>query len=120
MIPTASELRSWRLTGHTPYSFAKDEGENLVASFISLTREDELVQILDPQVARDADVEQIRTIAELAKRCLRLNGPKRPSMKEVSTELEGLRNAQRCHETFQEDPIEQNIDFPMEIESASL
>ncbi|KAM1251212.1 hypothetical protein FF1_033733 [Malus domestica] len=108
------------LTGHTPYSFAKHEGENLVASFISLTREDELVQILDPQVARDADVEQIRTIAELAKRCLRLNGAKRPSMKEVSTELEGLRNAQRCHETFREDPIEQNIDFPMEIESASL
>ncbi|KAM1039138.1 hypothetical protein ACFX15_033067 [Malus domestica] len=108
------------LTGHTPYSFAKHEGENLVASFVSLTREDELVQILDPQVARDADVEQIRTIAELAKRCLRLNGAKRPSMKEVSTELEGLRNAQRCHETFREDPIEQNIDFPMEIESASL
>ncbi|KAM1039157.1 hypothetical protein ACFX13_034475 [Malus domestica] len=108
------------LTGHTPYSFAKHEGENLVASFISLTREDELVQIMDPQVARDADVEQIRTIAELAKRCLRLNGAKRPSMKEVSTELEGLRNAQRCHETFREDPIEQNIDFPMEIESASL
>ncbi|CAN6724984.1 unnamed protein product [Malus baccata var. baccata] len=95
------------LTGHTPYSFAKDEGENLVASFISLTREDELVQILDLQVARDADVEQIRTIAELAKRCLRLNGAKRPSMKEVSTELEGLRNAQRCHETFREDPIQQ-------------
>ncbi|CAN6724983.1 unnamed protein product [Malus baccata var. baccata] len=108
------------LTGHTPYSSAKHEGENLVASFISLTREDELVQILDPQVARDADVEQIRTIAELAKRCLRLNGAKRPSMKEVSTESEGLRNAQRCHETFREDPIEQNIDFPMEIESASL
>ncbi|KAM1160711.1 hypothetical protein ACFX19_034285 [Malus domestica] len=108
------------LTGHTPYSFAKDEGENLVASFISLTREDELVQILDPQVARDADVKQIRTIAELAKQCLRLNGAKRPIMKEVSTELEGLRNAQRCHETFREDSIEQNIDFPMEIESASL
>ncbi|XP_050142579.1 wall-associated receptor kinase-like 1 isoform X2 [Malus sylvestris] len=108
------------LTGHTPYSFAKHEEENLVAAFISLTREDELVQILDPQVARDADVKQIRTIAELAKRCLRLNGAKRPSMKEVSTELEGLRNAQRCLETFREDPIEQNIDFPMEIESASL
>ncbi|KAM1387625.1 hypothetical protein ACFX2I_033614 [Malus domestica] len=108
------------LTGHTPYSFAKHEEENLVAAFISLTREDELVQILDPQVARDADVKQIRTIAELAKRCLRLNGAKRPSMKEVSTELEGLRNAQRCLETFREDPIEQNIDFPLEIESASL
>ncbi|TQD88703.1 hypothetical protein C1H46_025714 [Malus baccata] len=102
------------------YLYQCHEGENLVASFISLTREDELVQILDPQVARDADVKQIRTIAELAKRCLRLNGAKRPSMKEVSTELEGLRNAQRCHETFREDPIEQNIDFPMEIESASL
>ncbi|KAL6269165.1 hypothetical protein ACE6H2_026076 [Prunus campanulata] len=90
------------LTGKTPFSSAKDDGENLVASFISLTRENQLVQILDPQVVRDAEMEHVGAIAELATRCWRLNGKKRPSMKEVSTELEGLRNTQRCLENFQE------------------
>ncbi|PQM33546.1 wall-associated receptor kinase-like 1 [Prunus yedoensis var. nudiflora] len=47
-------------------------------------------------------MEHVGAIAELATRCLRLNGKRRPSMKEVSTELEGLRNTQRCLEKFQE------------------
>ncbi|CAL2269723.1 unnamed protein product [Prunus armeniaca] len=127
------------LTGKTPFSFAKEDGENLVASFISLTRENQLVQILDPQVVREAEMEHVGAIAELATRCLRLNGKKRPSMKEVSTELEGLRNTQRCLEKFQEpqsfkdettfmhstsetmeDHTEESIGFSMEIESASF
>ncbi|PQQ16414.1 wall-associated receptor kinase-like 1 [Prunus yedoensis var. nudiflora] len=70
------------LTGKTPFSSAKDDGENLVASFISLTRENQLVQILDPQVVRDAEMEHVGAIAELATRCWRLNGKKRHSTKE--------------------------------------
>lgn len=35
-------------------------------------------------------------------RYLRLNGKKRPTMKEVAVELKGLRRSQRCIEIYQE------------------
>lgn len=91
------------LTGEKPISFARDEEErNLVAHFISSTRENKLFDILDPRVAREADRDDVLAIAKLAKRCLRLNGKKRPTMKEVSMELEGLRKSQKCIEIDQE------------------
>ena len=82
------------LTGETPYSFAKDHDEkNLISTFTSLTKENSLSQILDPQVPKDAPKEDVQAMAELAMRCLRLNGKKRPAMKQVSMELEGLRKS---------------------------
>ncbi|POO03013.1 LysM receptor kinase [Trema orientale] len=129
------------LTGENPFSFAEDhEGKNLITSFISLTKENQLSQILDPLVARDAEEEDIQAIAELATRCLRLNGKKRPTMKQVSTELEGMRRNQTILDmdqepdvsrdeelnsymnatnnyTMQEPGLEQSTDFSSEIES---
>ena len=91
------------LTGKKPISFVRDEEErNLVSHFIALTKEDRLHQILQPQVAGEASRKDIHAIANLAMRCLRLNGKKRPSMKEVSMELEALRISQKCLENFQE------------------
>ena len=91
------------LTGENPFSFAKDhEGENLISTFISLTKENQLSQILDPQVVRNAGEENIQAIAELATRCLRLNGKKRPTMKQVSMELEAMRRRQTILEMDQE------------------
>ncbi|XP_024030995.1 wall-associated receptor kinase-like 1 [Morus notabilis] len=93
------------LTGENPFSFAEDhEGKNLISTFIALTRDNQLSQILDPQVAKDAgeELEDIHAIAELATRCLRLNGKKRPTMKLVSMELERLRNNQINLEMDQE------------------
>ncbi|EXC29895.1 Wall-associated receptor kinase-like 2 [Morus notabilis] len=83
------------LTGENPFSFAKDEAKNLVTTFISLTGENQLFQIIDPRVASEARKEDIRAIAELATRCLKLNGKKRPTMREVYLELEGVRKSQR-------------------------
>nr|GMD43343.1 wall-associated receptor kinase 2-like [Ipomoea batatas] len=51
--------------------------------------------ILDRRVLREAALEQIQKVAELAKRCLHLNGEDRPTMKEVAMELEGLRKLNR-------------------------
>ena len=91
------------LTGEKPISFARDEEErSLVAHFIALTKEDRLHQILHPQIAREAVREDIDAIAKLAKKCLRWNGKTRPTMKEVSMELEALRKSQKCLEIFQE------------------
>lgn len=42
-------------------------------------------------MAKEGDIEQFKEVAELAKRCLRVKGEERPTMKEVEMELEGLR-----------------------------
>ncbi|KAL5537349.1 hypothetical protein UlMin_045945 [Ulmus minor] len=89
------------LTGENPFSYAKEETKNLVATFITLSQENQLVQILDSRVAVDAE-EEIQAVAELATRCLRLDGKKRPSMKQVSMELERLRKNQTILEMDKE------------------
>ena len=127
------------LTGEKPISFVRNEEErNLVACFIALTKENRLHQILQPQVAREASREDIDAIAYLSVKCLRLNGKKRPTMKEVSMELEALRKSQKCIEIFQEphllsdkesfmditresqDSAEETIISSLEIKSASI
>ncbi|CAN0877678.1 Wall-associated receptor kinase-like 2 [Linum grandiflorum] len=85
------------LTGQKPISFTRGEEErSLVAHFIAITKEEGgLVKILDPVVSREGREADLVSIAELAMRCLRLNGKKRPTMREVAMELHGLRNSQR-------------------------
>ncbi|KAJ0078850.1 hypothetical protein Patl1_24358 [Pistacia atlantica] len=90
------------LTGKTPLSYARAEEKNLVTCFISLAKENQLLEILDTRVAKEAREEDIQSIAELVMRCLRLNGKKRPTMKEVATELEGLIRSRSCLETYRE------------------
>lgn len=50
--------------------------------------------MIDPQVEAEAKRDDVFAGARLAKSCLRLNGEKRPTMKEVSVELEGLTKSQ--------------------------
>ncbi|KAJ1376953.1 Serine-threonine/tyrosine-protein kinase, catalytic domain [Sesbania bispinosa] len=60
----------------------------------SLPWENQISNILDARVVKEARKDDILAIANLAMRCLRLNGKKRPTMKEVSAELEALRKIQ--------------------------
>ncbi|KAK3170524.1 hypothetical protein Dsin_032824 [Dipteronia sinensis] len=57
--------------------------------------ENSLNEILDNQVSGSGKKEEIMAIANIAKRCINLNGRKRPAMKEVAMELEGIRAPQR-------------------------
>ncbi|KAL2330214.1 hypothetical protein Fmac_017795 [Flemingia macrophylla] len=85
------------ITGRKPISFLHEdeyEDQNLIAQFISLTKENQVAEILDATVLKEAREDDILAIANLAMRCLRLNGKKRPTMKEVSAELEALRKVQ--------------------------
>lgn len=84
------------LTKKEPLSYARDEDKNLVTYFSSLFKENKINEILDPLVVEQAEEEDIYLIAKLAFRCLRLNGRKRPTMKEVFFELEGLRKIRTC------------------------
>ena len=119
------------ITGRKPISFLyEDEGQNLVAQFISLMKKNQVSEIFDARVLKDARKDDILAVANLAMRCLRLNGKKRPTMKEVSAELEALRKAQSSlqmshdHEhttsNIVQECTEESISLSLHLESTSF
>jgi serine/threonine protein kinase len=66
------------------------ETMSLVEHFIDLMEDGRLFDIIDAQVKGDCTEEEAIVIANLAKRCLDLNGRNRPTMREVAMELEGI------------------------------
>ncbi|KAA8546324.1 hypothetical protein F0562_002937 [Nyssa sinensis] len=80
------------LTGEMALSFVRPEKDrNLAMYFDSLMEEGRLFQILDHRPVNEGKFEQLKEVAELARRCLRVKREERPTMKEVAMELEGLR-----------------------------
>nr|XP_023884117.1 putative wall-associated receptor kinase-like 16 [Quercus suber] len=81
------------LTGKKALSFDRPEiDRNLAISFVNAIKEDRLLQILENHIVNEDNIEQLKEFANLAKRCLRLRGEDRPSMKEAAMELERLRS----------------------------
>ena len=81
------------LTGKKVLSFDRPKiDRNLAISSVTAIKEDRLLQILENHIVNEDNIEQVKEFANLAKRCLRLRGVDRPSMKEVATELERLRS----------------------------
>ncbi|XP_057536985.1 putative wall-associated receptor kinase-like 16 [Amaranthus tricolor] len=74
-------------------SIDKDEGRSLVTWFLTHMENDSLFDILDGRVAREGGGEEIEGVAHLAKRCLKMDGRRRPSMKEVAAKLETIRSS---------------------------
>ncbi|XP_028783920.1 wall-associated receptor kinase 3-like isoform X2 [Neltuma alba] len=74
------------LTGSKAFKF-----NTLASHFVSSMREDRLWEILDRRVLdQKKNAKQLKEVALLASRCIRVNGEERPTMKEVAMELEGL------------------------------
>ncbi|KAF6164586.1 hypothetical protein GIB67_017247 [Kingdonia uniflora] len=57
-------------------------------------KENRLFEVLETRVANEAGNREIEVVAKLAKRCLKLVGKKRPTMKVVVIQLETLREFQ--------------------------
>ncbi|TYI63453.1 hypothetical protein E1A91_D09G019000v1 [Gossypium mustelinum] len=77
------------LTGKKPISLEQSESvRSLVSYFLQSMQENSLFNILDPMVVKHGTEKEIIVVALLAKRCLNLNGKKRPTMKQVAMELE--------------------------------
>ncbi|XP_017614109.1 wall-associated receptor kinase-like 22 [Gossypium arboreum] len=77
------------LTGQKPISAEQSEPvRSLVSYFLHSMQENSLFNILDPMVVKDDPEQEIIVVALVAKRCLNLNGKKRPTMKQVAMELE--------------------------------
>ncbi|KAH6765311.1 Wall-associated kinase family protein [Perilla frutescens var. frutescens] len=80
------------LTGEKAISSIRAEiGKSLATHFLHSMEEHQLFDILDARVLEEDKREEIMGVAQLARRCLHLNGKRRPTMKEVAIELEGIR-----------------------------
>ena len=91
------------LTGEKPvFSTRSEEGRSLSAYFILSMNKNHLFDILDDQVKKEGDKEEVIIVANLAKRCLHLNGKKRPTMREVVTELQGIRKTSDNQQNYEE------------------
>ncbi|XP_019425178.1 PREDICTED: wall-associated receptor kinase-like 10 [Lupinus angustifolius] len=79
------------LTGRRPIPVvSSEEAMNLASYFVLSMEENNLFDIIDKRLEKEADKEHIIAVANLAYTCLELNGRKRPTMKEVTLELERI------------------------------
>ncbi|XP_028781543.1 wall-associated receptor kinase 2-like [Neltuma alba] len=84
------------LTGSKVVKFNRLGQVNLAMSFESSMKENRLWEVLDKQVLAQKNVEQLKEVALLARKCIRVKGEERPTMKEISKELEGLAANKEC------------------------
>jgi len=59
--------------------------------FLSCLKQDKLFEAIQVGILNDDNKKEIKEVAILAARCLRLRGDERPSMREVAMELDGIR-----------------------------
>jgi serine/threonine protein kinase len=79
-----------------PISFDRPvEVQSLAAYFnmIISKGQGQLAQVMEPYAVEDAGLEQIEAVGKLTDRCLSWKGEERPTMREVASELERLRQA---------------------------
>ncbi|XP_059453792.1 wall-associated receptor kinase 2-like [Corylus avellana] len=83
------------LTGEDVLSFNRSEKDRSLAMyFLSSLKDDRLFEILENRIVEGGNKEQINEVVKLAKRCLSVKGDERPTMKELATELEGIRKTE--------------------------
>ncbi|KAM4089971.1 hypothetical protein ACJW30_09G024600 [Castanea mollissima] len=91
------------LTGEKPVSSTRSqEGRNLSTYFVHSLKENRLFDILDTQVSKVCNKDEVIAIANLAKRCVHLNGNKRPTMMEITMELERVQKVSLAQPNFEE------------------
>ncbi|PPS12690.1 hypothetical protein GOBAR_AA07942 [Gossypium barbadense] len=75
-------------------TFGSQEKRGLVSYIMSSMEENHLLDIVDVEIGKDGQKDEVVAVAELAKRCLNIDGRYRPTMKEVAMELERFRTRQ--------------------------
>ncbi|RHN76862.1 putative protein kinase RLK-Pelle-WAK family [Medicago truncatula] len=80
------------LTGEKPFCFGRpEERRSLAMYFLSCLKKDNVFEVIQDGLWNEENKQEIKEVAVLAAKCLRLRGEERPSMKEVAMELEGMR-----------------------------
>ncbi|WVZ50137.1 hypothetical protein U9M48_001423, partial [Paspalum notatum var. saurae] len=77
------------LTRKKPCSYLSADGDGLVSHFVNLLSEENLAEILDPQVIEEGG-EDVQQVAILAASCIKLRAEDRPTMRQVEFVLEGI------------------------------
>ncbi|KAK7332431.1 hypothetical protein VNO80_29183 [Phaseolus coccineus] len=67
---------------------SSEEAKSLASYFIMCVEQDFVFDIIDERVMKEGEKNHIMEVVNLANRCLKLNGKRRPTMKEVTLELE--------------------------------
>lgn len=81
------------LTSKMPLSPTDSGGcKSLAVEFIFNMERSCFFDMLDTQVVEEAKEEELTAVANLAMQCLNINAKQRPTMKEVSIALEGIRS----------------------------
>ncbi|MBA0875500.1 hypothetical protein Goshw_008910 [Gossypium schwendimanii] len=75
-------------------TFGSQENRGLVSYFMSSMEENRLLEIVDVEILKGGERDKLVVVAHLAKRCLNLDGRRRPTMKEATMELERIRTSQ--------------------------
>lgn len=95
------------LTGRKPISAVtrpqEEEHRSLATNFIVSMQKNCLFDILDARVRKEGKGTEIRVVSNLARRCLDLNGRNRPTMREVTMELEAIQMLAETTSTAQND-----------------
>ncbi|KAM7478115.1 hypothetical protein LguiA_026328 [Lonicera macranthoides] len=103
------------LTGQKPISSTRsDEMRSLATYFILAMEEKRTFDILDSRVRNEGKKDEIMRVANLARRCLNLNGQQRPTMKEVAMELEAIKisnGASIIQQHYEEFRLLENVDM---------
>ncbi|KAM0038308.1 putative protein kinase RLK-Pelle-WAK family [Helianthus debilis subsp. tardiflorus] len=82
------------LTGEKPISQTRiGERKSLVTHFMLAMEEEQVMSIFDAIAIKEGTREELMAAANLAMRCLNMKGIYRPTMKEVSVELETIRTS---------------------------
>ncbi|KAJ9541268.1 hypothetical protein OSB04_027774 [Centaurea solstitialis] len=80
------------LTSEMPISLTRfGENRSLATHFMLAMEEGRVMSIIDAMVIKEGTRDELLAVANLAMRCLNLNGKNRPTMKEVAAELETIR-----------------------------
>ena len=115
------------LTGQKPISSLRSvEKRNLASYFLVSMEENRLFEILDARVLKEGGKEEVIAMAKLAEKCLNLNGKKRPTMKTVAMELEGIRACQGASLTINQqdhdevDYAKYDLTAPWDATSSSI
>ncbi|KAL2941651.1 Wall-associated receptor kinase-like 2 [Bienertia sinuspersici] len=80
------------LTGQKAIYTILGEAKSLISWFLSHVENSRLLEVLDAQILQEGSNEEFMAIANIAVRCLNLDGKKRPTMGEIQREIEMVRS----------------------------